>query len=120
MDYDIVLLQINPSIVTEVIIPSLVSKYTSFYLHNTHLGIWKDKYAVFFERLDLKESNSNQKIGKFWIISNTNPLFKNCESFLNELLDHNKHEINQLILDDMNKPIFLPWNGLDYRSVDAN
>ncbi|MGD1837805.1 MAG: hypothetical protein ACPKPY_07080 [Nitrososphaeraceae archaeon] len=119
MDYDIVLLQINPSIVSEVIIPSLVSKYASFYLHNTHLGIWKDKYAVFFEKLDLKESNSNQKIGKFWIISNTNPLFKNCENFLNELLDHSKHEKNQLILDDMDRPIFLPWNGLDFESIDT-
>lgn len=114
MEHNIILLQINPSIVTEFIIPSLMSKYTSFYLHNTHIGIWKGKYAVFFERLDLKDSNQDQKIGKFWIISNKNPLFENCENFLNELLNHKKYEINQIILDNMNRPIFLPWSGLDY------
>lgn len=109
MDYNIILLQINPSVVNEVVIPKLLSKYSSFYLHTTHIGIWKDKYAVLFEKFDLKDSrDSSKRIGKFWIISNNNPLFENCENFFDELLNYS--EINQLMLDDMDRPVFFPWD----------
>ncbi|MDX1372047.1 MAG: hypothetical protein R3321_06235, partial [Nitrososphaeraceae archaeon] len=111
MDYNIILLQINPSVVNEVVIPKLLSRYSSFYLHTTHIGIWKNKYAVLFEKLDLKESNSSEKIGKFWIVSNNNPLFENCQNFLDELLKYS--EINQIILDDMDRPVFLPWESMN-------
>lgn len=115
MDHNIKLLQIDPHHVQEFIIPNLVLKYNSFYLQSNHIGIWKDRYVVLFGKLDLRNNNvanpSRLGVGKFWIFSESNPVYKYCKDFFYEILDYQKIEINELILDDINRPKFFRWNG---------
>ena len=124
MDHNIKLLQINPYTVQETIIPNLLTKYRSFYIQSSHIGIWKDRYVVLFGKLDLTNSSSSVGdsstsnisasklgIGKFWIFSLHNPIYKYCEGFFNELLNYQKYEINELALDEQNKPVFIKWTG---------
>ncbi|MDQ4073280.1 MAG: hypothetical protein M3162_03135 [Thermoproteota archaeon] len=112
MDHNIKLLQINPYLVQETIIPSLVSKHNSFYLQSSHIGIWKNRYVILFGKLDLRNSSpSRLGIGKFWIFSANNQVYKYCEEFFYELLDFKKYEINELTLDGLSRPKFTRWQG---------
>lgn len=108
---NIKLLQINPYTVQERIVPKLVSKYNS-YLESSHIGIWKDRYVVLFEKLDIGNSDTvNQRIGKVWLFYFDKPEYRYCQDFFDELLDYKKYEISEITLDDMNKPVFTRWLG---------
>ena len=118
MDNNIKLLQIDPYAVQEFIMPNLVLKYNSFYLQSNHIGIWKNRYVVLFGKLDLKNSvnitnSSRLGIGKFWIFSESSPVYTYCEEFFHELLNYQKIEINELSLDYLNRPKFTRWKGED-------
>lgn len=129
IDNNIKLIQINPEIVAQKIIPNLVSKYNSFYLQSSHIGIWKERYVVLFGKLELKnnvkenankihnrtrtnysdkyddDSEQNLRIGKFWIFSDDMPQYKYCEA-MHELLTTGKPWLNELIFDNVEKPFF--------------
>lgn len=106
------LLQINPYVVQEQIVPKLVSKYNS-YLESSHIGIWKDRYMVLFDKLDtiVNSDQLGQKMGKFWIFNFDRPEYRYCQDLFNELLDYKKYDISEITLDDMNKPVFTRWSG---------
>ena len=71
------------------------------------MGLWKNQYVIQSENFGINE-NKEVKINKIWLSDSNTVYYKNCETFLHELLA--SEELFEIYYKDKEGVNFAKWD----------